>query len=109
MGAPARKNGRMNNPEETQPTHAGAHIKKHAFSVGKHAFYPSENRGMEPAPDTDGAPVSDPIPREGTLVRAYTDAQQRAIDRLEAKLSEAFDRIVALENESVANGMGYRG
>ena len=45
----------------------------------------------------------------GTLARAYTDAQQRAIDRLEARLTEAFERIAALENEQERNGLGYRG
>ncbi len=52
----------------------------------------------------------------GTLARAYSDAQQRAIDRLDAALerafeiiSEAFTRIAALENEREQNGMGYRG
>ena len=45
----------------------------------------------------------------GTLARVYTDAQQRAIDRLEARLTEAFERIAALESELGRNGMGYRG
>jgi flagellar motility protein MotE (MotC chaperone) len=49
------------------------------------------------------------LPREGTLARVYTDAQQRAIDRLEVRLAEAFDRIAALESERERNGMGYRG
>ena len=45
----------------------------------------------------------------GTLARAYSDQQQRAIDRLDARLMEAFQRIAALENERDRNGMGYRG
>ena len=45
----------------------------------------------------------------GTLRRVYADAEQRAIDRLEARLTEAFERIAALESELGRNGMGYRG
>jgi hypothetical protein len=50
-----------------------------------------------------------PAPPMGTLRRAYTDIQQRAIDRLGARLIEAFERIAALEAERERNGMGYRG
>ena len=52
----------------------------------------------------------------GTLARAYSDAQQRAIDRLDAALerafemiSEAFARIAKLEAEAKLTGTEYRG
>jgi len=62
-----------------------------------------ERNGLPPMP----VPPM-PVPPMGTLRRVYTDIQQRAIDRLEARLIEAFKRIEALEAERERNGMGYR-